>query len=559
MTRLKVKEGSECKASIFCIFIGFVYLIISLQLHSFNNIGITFSAFHANIFENHANSSYHILSDFIYINKSYLWDELIECALVYRKPSIKCIHNIDINSLTNQTIKHLQSINYTQYHKLISLRRKIMLVYEVLNIKKSNTYNQMLTYFKTIKEYNNILQIKQKHKLFHIHFSKAAGTSIIDTLKYYNHNNEIYESNDIFNSNCSTLYQKVYNSFALTRENSLFPISKLNIPILCDEFIYIMPIRAPIERICSQTEQFDNDNVLARISFFKQLPKNTNFTETKCNQWLIDGIPFKKLTKFEDFQNIYVSLLNSEHYKFYKKYNVKSYHDVVKRIYNLSLSSKETHITNKCANLAQYMNCRYFPFNVSFNSNGKLNIKHSKYVVQTPRFRQRLWGGYVDISWLRTKMGSNIYTSYLGYSQQSEDECVVLSNYVCRKKINFTHFINAMKLIFEIDYILPMELYSNDIWNEYKNMGYIWNISFKQITSFIQQTYGANDKLQQNNWIHSNKANKNISRNICNHMSEYERKLLEKYNQFDIEIYRIGRLIENVDVKFYLYNEKAQV
>eukprot|EP01084_Bolivina_argentea_P208252 355136_1 len=124
-----------------------------------------------------------------------------------------------------------------------------------------------------------------------MHFSKSAGLMMKRVLRM--HARVKLDVAEEFNIDCHTLYHKYRRSRMYSRENALFPgFGVHNEPILCDNFIYIVPIREPIERICSQTSQFVSAPNHQR--FLKKVKNSDNFQRKSCvDKWTIDGIDFE--------------------------------------------------------------------------------------------------------------------------------------------------------------------------------------------------------------------------------------------------------------------------
>ena len=162
---------------------------------------------------------------------------------------------------------------------------------------------------------------------------------------------------------------------------------------------------------------------------------------------------------------------------------------------------------------------------------------------------------------------SNIYTSWLGYNyninNNNYDKYVVLPNYILRKDIinNYNNFINALDILFKIDYILPMEIYSNLSTKSYSSMGEIWKFFLQEIGDYLLYI----NKQKQHHFTHLNTVRgitgigtKTVSSSgLYNVISESDKNILLEYNKFDIKLYKIARLIEKMDFKFYefMYSE----
>eukprot|EP01084_Bolivina_argentea_P080219 145350_1 len=205
---------------------------------------------------------------------------------------------------------------------------------------------------------------------------------------------------------------------------------------------------------------------------------------------------------------------------------------------------------------------RYFPFDISFDDNGHLNMDESEFVFATGRYNTTAYSGSEDVSWIRTKMGSNIYTSWLGYNESNRNNngFLALSNYVLRESINYGHFVNAMDLMLKVDYVLPMEIYSKH------DVGSIWNMCLYQMAKHLLSVKGKQYKLNNNieshqldtrniGYANSGKKHTRIgSKDVCQKMTQQDKDILLKYNQFDLGLYYIARFIGIVDEIFYGIN-----
>ena len=90
---------------------------------------------------------------------------------------------------------------------------------------------------------------------------------------------------------------------------------------VCDNMIYIMPIREPMERICSQSSQFNPvDNIFSDQSLFRSydswynIHKNDNETDNSCiaSNVTINDKVWKRLTKAIDYKGFFKELLQSD-------------------------------------------------------------------------------------------------------------------------------------------------------------------------------------------------------------------------------------------------------
>eukprot|EP01084_Bolivina_argentea_P134028 236483_1 len=188
----------------------------------------------------------------------------------------------DIDLLLDDTLNTLKSLTTNTgftFHSLIALRRSIMLVSQVLNVTNNNFYLRILQQtFNTEQSFRRT--VRYQYPIFNIHLPRSAGTSICSFFKSSrkmqeksNHSRSIrfnrepgrncnigdgltfyrYLTRSHSSKTCKQQYHmaKGYNIFA--GESPLYPPKNSNVshPELCDGFVYILPVRSPIERILS--------------------------------------------------------------------------------------------------------------------------------------------------------------------------------------------------------------------------------------------------------------------------------------------------------------------
>ena len=514
----------------------------------------------------------------------------------------------------NEFYRSLSSSRYKySFHDMIRLRRQIMIItqyfdYNTLRQFDYFIYDKIIDIFKDISGYYHDYRSIMKHQWFHIHISKAAGTTVRSTFnQIFNASHSTYLLSSV-NLKCTEQYKYAPNKYIykqLSQQNKtssdsqdiefiknkynhinitkylynysikldakptyiqredplltsndyydLYPNERnYNGPSLCNNFIYIMPFREPLERICSQSSQVNmhkkvlsTQNIWRRYNEWKlnrdkfagdNITRDGHLDECYKDNILINGVPYRLMTDSIDYNGYFAYLLTSEDSHNSKDFKeIKSEQDVFERLI-LSAYDKEYDANKFILELpecfADREGIRWFPVNYTGN------IVDSEFIISSNKYM-------VDVAWHRTKTGSNIYTSWLGYNYtKSNDDYVEFGNYVPRDKINQTHLMNAVDIMMQIDYVLPFQK-SHD---QLRNNNYGWSATLKDITEY----YGYN---MTNNifWLNSNESGgkyKIKSSDICESMSVEDHAILLKYNQLDLKLYEISKMIEQIDYKF---------
>eukprot|EP01084_Bolivina_argentea_P080215 145339_1 len=512
------------------------------------------------------------------IQYRFVWNLLINTNKYLQETIINTTNPLPIQS----NIKNYQYV----YHDIIALRRYIMIIIDSYTEENKDKefiklYNDIIKYF--VKLFFNYLIKRQSYAWFHIHVTKSGGTTIKDTFhNTFGQNSGSYYWN-VMDPTCARQYRAniknglryVEREQALFTSNDYFSKKKHRInpyhgPSLCNKFTYILPFREPLERICSQASQinkhpiFNNQNILRTYTSYHKRHSNPNAYDAndpkRRNVYLdrndfycynknisVNGVNYRVLLEGIDYQNFYVELLQSEKEKEYMKLseNITSNEDVWTRIKKTSIMTEN--ITSlkldNCWSHPEQM--RWTPVRYKGNIN-KLN--ESEFIIVTRK-------NFVDIAWHRCISASNVYTSWLGYNYSHNiSNMAMISNFVARYKINESHFINAMNLIMQIDYVLPFESFENNKSLMINSQHQIWQILLDDIYDFFNGTVYGNKK-NTTIWSKMNtskyRREKVSSIDICSYLSINDRRILSKYNQFDFKLYQVSKLIEIADVIFY--------
>eukprot|EP01084_Bolivina_argentea_P286233 490993_1 len=597
---MPINDNTPLVAACLAIAIVITYSAIQCYVHTFKEINHFKQRM--NVEESRSNHSCCVTS---YYNKtsisSYdeldnLWYNVFYCSIINHDlsklieigknknknntyfPFIDCKNIMNymikehINILLNQTNAYFNScitdniyiFNTTNYHQIISLRRRIMCVCELFNIK-SGIYKMVLYYFIKFKEHHYKLRIKHKHILFHIHLSKCAGVAVRATLQSLSRTNKLKLFSPS-NMNCNQQYWYIKsdhkNITHIERENVMYGRGKFNEPTLCDKFLYLMPIREPIERICSQNSQFSSvspsDNsvfppqtLLMKYNIDNIIGNSSDINiKSKChNQYIsMNGIKYKFMTTGSDFKNYFVELLENDA----KTLAIITYNDLKKRFQDKTIRGIDLkELSIKPCNIDEteqkYLSGKAKLYFVPFN----LKLNESKFVYAASRSK------LIDIQWVRTKGASNMYTSWLGYNYSTNMKPTTLPitfpNHVARSRLKYEHFINAMNFMLKVDYLIPLQTHNKQFLMNKHNK--ISTIVFNDIKNHYKTIFNvSNDDVNDWQYIHSSLNNENMisSLDICQSITQKDKDRLFKYNQYDIALFNISKYIKIVDEQFQL-------
>eukprot|EP01084_Bolivina_argentea_P156849 273321_1 len=408
-------------------------------------------------------------------------------------------------------------------HSLISLRRIIMLLnIDNIEITKSKIY------YNTILLISNLIDKNTKESkvyfndriIFNIHLSRSAGTTICNyftlAAKQQQQLNKMYEKNILINTTrncnagdaggfqftryqpnatamtCIQQYNLVKNNYTMiARESPLYNNNNANIshPYLCDQFIYILTVRSPIERILSwlETDTF----ILVRTS------------DAKWAKWT-------RVKPVQFVQNFYYSLFN---YTLNKPYG---------------------------SNIIQ----------IKDGMNG---------------IRKVLIGNGNE--WLRW-YSSNAVTKWIGYEWKNAtlvkspaeilESVSVLTTDINKNDI---HFGNAVKLLLEIDFVLPFASYKHDESVikalKYSNTWFDDDIVYKlsqigddnSMWKILSEELKKHFNSTRNMFRWSQRQSQYKTENDI--LTENDWKTLYQQNYFDFRLYFLSKWIEKVDLIFY--------
>lgn len=324
-----------------------------------------------------------------------------------------------------------------------------------------------------------------------------------------------------------------------------------------------MPIREPIERICSQTSQFLGKPEKKKQMWAQQslLIKNSDdiYKSNDSQCWsqplIINGVRYKHITETNEFRNIYVELLEAEN-----PYNIYTLKDIDNRIHDTTFQGdklEELLYDKKLCSISskKYISSsklleklRLIPFKVNVHKSKILS--ESQFIFATTRTKY-----VIDNSWVRTKMGSNMYTSWLGfnysiYRQNNTPAPITFGNHVSRLDIKYEHFINSMNILLQIDYVIPMETKIGLLLNKENKISHF---TFHDIKYHFRKIFNVyNKKLTDWKVIHSSStSNAMSSSKICGSITKQDKDILFKYNQYDIALFDVSKLIKIADETFH--------
>eukprot|EP01083_Nonionella_stella_P023638 65403_1 len=176
-------------------------------------------------------------------------------------------------------------------------------------------------------------------------------------------------------------------------------------------------------------------------------------------------------------------------------------------------------------------------------------VEDSEFILSTSK-------AMVDMAWHRSRSASNIYTTWMGYNYSTKDvtDFAMHPTFVERYKINETHFANAVDLMMKMDYVMPFLSWTEDESKCISKKHFIWRLLLEDMYDFYKGTV-TNTNRSTIHWTKENGSKGNgrrvYSKDICNNLSEKDRKILLKYNTFDYELYSISHAIEAADLTFH--------
>ena len=626
------------------------------------------------------------------------WESIFVCAIgVYNYTDTKN------NSISNQTQNECHTIlaetNFQSlikntyhtinsnilkfsFHHMISLRRQILIVLYLYDIKLN--IDSILNMFCIDYQFHKNNVLINKYQWFHLHVSKCAGRAMQETFEtIFGKKKVCSDGRKRINLKCKVQYNFRSSCRYVSRENPAYTVSDEQLlsniftkkkkhhlypkPSICEKFVYILPIREPIERILSHAAQvnqrpafFDMDNILRRKDSylenrrnFNKLNKNNNTSTSKktskleaVSNWIqdicydrdiiINGVKYRLLVDGVDYRGYFKLLIDTE-LKYFDNININvnisnassiiivndnnnTFSDTNSSDSELIFLSKDEIINresylyrvNETSTVSHY-NLYQFEVPLCFRNRGNVELfpidhefinylNESQFIYVVPKgHRLRR----ANIERLRTITSSNIYTSWFGYQSEYYKKFTWLPNYVSRSKISHKHLLNAIDFILKIDYILPFS--TKKVLKENINDKLIWNIALRDIYNYYinvtkhipfdnswkinndfvyyqretkkqfekEYLYHQHDdhddpslnsskshrfRLQwANRWISKADPYRRVMPNdIWNSISDYEKELLYQWNKFDIKLYRIAKLIEMADLKFYRFVKDSQ-
>ena len=237
------------------------------------NIGIIITIYFNNIIKDEPKII--IIKDDIIKRWSFLFDSIFMDDIQYNDELMEMFHDLII--ITSQRNNFCDTIKC-----YIMMKRQIMLIHEyhMANIgnKTKIDSSYIISYENTLRIiYNSIKSLMNNgyyKSFFHVHVSKSGGSSIRFTFKgLQNGNNSVktcYDENNPkkFNDySCSSQHNYFVDQQQcqyIRRERPLsrkikYSLDAYGYPELCDQFIYILPFRDPIEKALSW---FTQSNIL---------------------------------------------------------------------------------------------------------------------------------------------------------------------------------------------------------------------------------------------------------------------------------------------------------
>eukprot|EP01084_Bolivina_argentea_P289774 497657_1 len=464
---------------------------------------------------------------------------------------INCNHDYNINILLIQTNKYfnqhsVQNIfNITSYHNILSLRRRIIFSCNTFSI--ITDCKHIFKHFSRFKQYHSQLKIKHKYIPYLIHFSKCGGKSVKMTLRnlYQRIGKQFVKT---INLDCNMQYKKTESHDWTARDDAMYGFGTYNQPVLCDKYLYLMPIREPIERACSQAVQLSSGKTQMLLILQKK-NNNTNNITCPSQDIYINGYVYRQISKPSDFKNFFVQIL-----KYDDEYNVSTMRDVNRHRDITTISGHNLKQLLYCNGTSVRMPTMSL-FNMLF-----IPFRYDKYIPSKFIYVLGRKDYFIDRAWTTTKLASYMYTSWLGYNHSfdiniASRKYATFGNYVSRRNIKYEHFINAMNLMFEVDYVLPIQTQTDGNKLFLNKQNEISKIAFNDIKNHYKSVFNIQTEILIHDWqmIHLSSANNLSSLKTCQSITAKDKEMLLKYNHYDIALYNISHIIKHVDEQFYRY------
>lgn len=289
-------------------------------------------------------------------------------------------------------------------------------------------------------------------------------------------------------------------------------------PLLCDRFLYLLPFRSPIERILS---------------------------------WMSADAAFS-IKGFPEIEESMKDYVKTTSFRRAKKRDV----------------------------LSAFL--PYF-FHTFFNVTGQegadsvIRIMHPE---QDKEQYVRIGGVATKNKWLRGYT-SNAMTKWLGYEWNVDDPSSINTAQVPESlridirdfNANDIHFYNALRLLLEIDYVLPFASYSDDISSK-KACKYetdlenvqngseiiqiisddengIWNIFARSMNRHFNIDMGEDGKDGLFKWTKSGRP-RGVTSNLESKLQEMDWKALYNMNYYDFRLYSLAKYIAEVDKEYHV-------
>ena len=333
---------------------------------------------------------------------------------------------IQLISFTDHTKKLLQQpqsqiSQVIPYREILSLRRMIMIIHVYHKIDDKNTKYPQLLYIihSIIEKYFKSSLLNKKY--YNIHISKSGGTSICSTfnnlpfLDISTPDGAVcnYKWNDHKGSSCQEIYGQTKEYDMVAREVALDVFYDHKTadyhPKLCDNFIYLLPFRHPLEKAFSWSS---GDNVLYhhyRTQFYRLIPKqHENEGSLPCleKSIIIDGHVYRRITKGHHYQNFFGALFDSENPS---QKPLNSWNQALNENVKYKSKSQKLNVTlPQCMHKDQQnQHWIYIFFNIEDKPGAPFMMKYRKSQWPFPGLR------------LPRSSAGNTWTSWLGYGDKS--------------------------------------------------------------------------------------------------------------------------------------------
>eukprot|EP01084_Bolivina_argentea_P189014 325186_1 len=374
------------------------------------------------------------------------------------------------------------------YKNIIAIRRCLMILLNTININTNIDFIQYkINIIQHIMIEIHLKYLQQKNinqvKYFNIHISKSAGSSICKTAskilhyhtRLHGHNCNLkgfgtpMKSKETLKGSCQQIDNETsknnLNFFAT--ERPLFGANNTEYkPELCDEFIYILAFRNPLNRIASIISEINREHYYPFQLLIKYNIKPIDNDEKQINN-LIRELENKFNLCAGRIINIQDE--NNKHYIYYSPQTANDFSTFVSDIFEYENDYNNIEYEYIISHRDK-SNCYDWGWKYKKRFIGKIKRRprlgkkwynndivymqwfggiYSKYAIKTTEHYKNQF----NISLVRSYM-SNIYTRFLGFEHGNYMESLD-GLFVKSMDINIKEMLNTIDLMIKIEHILP--------------------------------------------------------------------------------------------------------